>query len=444
MISRFVDFWQTWTAGRSSDRYLLAVSGGLDSMALSHLFLENNLTFGIAHCNFQLRGPEADADAAFVHNFAQSQQLPHYQTKFDTTTLAQQERQSIQECARELRYRWLEKVRQEESYDWIVTAHHLNDSLETLLYNLTKGSGLRGLHGIPPQTGKVIRPLSDVSRSELEAYVTTQSIAYREDASNAQVKYRRNLIRHRVLPVLRTINPGLEDTFRHTLQRLRESEWLYQSAVDQLRSEWLLSTPEGVRIHWQALRRLPARDTLLYEFLREYGFTSPQLRQLSAGGPTQSGRLFYSSTHQLLVDRDYLYVRPLTPVKSQTHSIGADAEEIYLPEGRLHLRRLERAPERFPRDPDRAYLAAKALHFPLQLRRWCAGDYFHPLGMEGHRQKLQDFFSNAKLSRFAKEQVWLLESAGEICWVVGWRSDERFRVTQAQEVVYECTWTPNS
>ncbi len=444
MIWQFEAFWEKWREGQKSDRFLLAVSGGLDSMVMSQLFLEQGFHIGIAHCNFQLRERASDEDARFVAAFAQGQQIPFYLQNFDTSAIATQKRQSIQECARELRYEWLENTRSSEGYDWLVTAHHLNDNIETLLYNLTKGSGIRGLHGIPSQQGKLLRPLSEISRKELENYAQQQQIAFREDASNAEIKYRRNLLRHRVIPVLREINPNLEQTFRDNLQRFRESEVLYHYAIEQLRAQFVQNTDRGLQINWAQLQSHPARDTLLYEYLHPYGFSPPQIRQIAQGGVTASGRLFYSRSHRLLVDREHLELRVLTTEENKAYLLEAGTTELSTTEGTLQIQLLDAAPESFPRDPNRAYLAAEHLQFPLRLRRWRAGDYFQPLGMDGHRQKLQDYFSNAKLSRFAKEHVWLLASGEQICWVVGWRSDERFRVKDKKALVYELRWTPIS
>lgn len=429
---------------QNQEKGLVAVSGGRDSMVLCHLLLALKLEFGIGHCNFQLRGEESDEDQKFVKAFALEQGIPYFTANFDTEAFATEKKVSTQVAARDLRYEWLEKTRREENYDYILTAHHLNDSLETLLYNLSKGTGIRGLHGIPPQNGKIIRPLLFATRDDINTYTQVESIRFREDSSNSSTKYQRNLIRQEVVPVLKQINPSLEKTFGENISRFQEVEWLYEYAVNDLKQKLVTIDDDCWKIDFSGLANEAAKVSILFEWLRPYSFHPDQIEQVFAKNKTQSGRLFLSPSHELLVDRQQLILRPKQSTKDEEIIVSIDCENVALPEGTLKLNIFDKAPYSFPNDPNIAYFDFNALKFPLRLRRWQAGDSFQPFGMDGHHQKLQDYFNNAKLSRFEKEKVWILESGGMICWVIGYRFDERFRVGDSTGQVLKAQWLLNS
>lgn len=414
------------------ERVLLAVSGGVDSVAMTDLFRRAGFSFGIAHVNFRLRGEASDGDAAFVQALAEGFGAPYYYTAFPTEALARERKLAIQVLARDLRYDWLEEVRREERYDWVATAHHLNDSIETALFNWTKGTGLRGLLGIPRQNGRIIRPLLFATRTELEKYVKDRNLPFRTDASNLEDKYSRNKIRQHVWPVLREINPGLEETFRGNLERLEEINVLYEWALDNLRRDWTTQRGDELHIAVEPLRDFPAARTLLFEWLRPYGFSSGQAGEIFASLHNDPGAVFYSATHRVLLDRDALIVSSPPPVaESPSHAISRQDQLLTLPEGKLEMRLREGRPVILTANEQEAMLDLDQLQFPLTLRHWRPGDRFAPLGMEGRHQKLQDFFSNQKLSRFEKEKVWLLVNGdGEIAWVVGMRIADPFKITQ--------------
>ncbi len=406
---------------------LIAISGGIDSVVLCFLFSLSEWPFALAHVNFQLRGSASDADAVFCKELADTLGVPFHETQLDTVAYASTKGKSIQLAAREFRYAWLEEIRVANNYTHIATAHHLNDSMETVIYNMTKGCGLKGLLGIPLRNGKVIRPLLFAARLEIEAYALEQDLSWREDASNASLKYRRNQIRHQVIPPLRAINPGFDQTAAGNLQRWQESYQLYQRMVTQLRGQLVKEIAGVLRIDAIGLADYPEQASLLYEWLSPYGFTEAIIRELLAG--EGSGRQFLSPTHRLVTTAEVYLVALLEEKKSEVILIEKEVRKVKLDHGQqLVLHWLENAPEIFPNNPKVAYLDRESLTFPLKLRRWQAGDRFQPLGMNGQHRKLQDFFSDQKLSLVEKDLVWVMESAGEICWVVGMRVDERFRV----------------
>lgn len=416
----------------AEDKVLLAVSGGMDSVVMMHLFEQAGLSFGLAHCNFQLRGVESDKDEQFVKKLAASKKIPCFITSFATGEIAAARKESIQVVARELRYEWLEKIRREHHYHWIATAHHLNDAIETFLYNFSKGAGLRGLRGISPKNGKIIRPLLFAQREEIEAFATTQGISFREDRSNATDKYARNKIRHHVIPVLKTINPSLEETAVRNLNYLEEAFYLYQLALSIFKEKWVQQKGAEIQVLKEGLRQHSvAAKSLLFECIREYGFHSDQIDQMLDHLGGQAGALFFSPTHRVLADRKAYLLEPRRKIDDSQTTIGLSANQksIELSDGILTFEKKAGQPKTFSSTSHSVYIDMANLRYPLQLRRWRPGDLFCPLGMGGKHQKLQDFFSNNAFSRFDKEKVWLLVNADDtVIWVVGHRLDERFKI----------------
>ena len=425
-FQRFLDKEQLFT---TKDRILLAVSGGMDSMAMVYLFHQAGYQFGIAHCNFQLRGVDSDRDEALVAKQADKLDIPFHSIRFDTNKEAALQKTSTQIVARTLRYNWFEQLRQTHQYTHIATAHHLNDSLETVLLNLTKGCGIKGLHGIPLQQSHIVRPLLFATRQDIQQFVQEQAIPYREDASNQSTKYQRNLIRHNVIPPLKTINPSLENTFGKTIQHIKDTEILFNEIVQQYRSKITKHTYHSFFIQKEALLHHPAKHTLLYEFVAPYGFNGEQVAQLFQSY-AQIGATFSSISHQLLVDRDYLIVKSKKNKKENYKLVKENIENIIFNNQEIKL--IYRTKDAFAlkQPATTALLDYEQLVFPLKLRYWQEGDRFQPLGMNGQSKKLQDFFSDLKLSRFEKEEVILLESNDMICWVAGYRIDERFKITE--------------
>ena len=430
MLNKFHSHIKQTALIQQGESTLLAVSGGIDSVVMCWLFARSKMTFGIAHCNFGLRAEESDADEAFVKQLAEKLKVPFYCTSIPAASLTASDKGSLQMTARRLRYHWLEEIRARHGYDRIATGHHLNDSIETVLFNLARGTGIRGLRGIPEINGRVVRPLLFATRQEVHRFAKEEKIAYREDSSNIKTKYRRNLIRHRVIPELKSVNPNLEQTMASGIARFKElEEWLGREA-DRLKEQLVRQEGEGLVIDRLQLEQCSIPQTFLFEFLSEYGFNSSQAAQIWKRPSESTGNLFFSTTHQVLLDRGRIILEKIgSKLNDMVLEVAEQEELVHLPAYRIRLSWQSEPPEVFSTDPDIAMLALDKKDFPLRLRRWKDGDYFYPFGMDGHRQKLQDYFSNSKISRFEKERIWLLETKeGEICWVVGRRIDERFRI----------------
>lgn len=414
-------------------RFLLGVSGGRDSVVMAHLFAEQELSFGICHCNFQLRGKAAEEDAQFVKALAAQLNCSFHLAVFDTQKVAKEDSVSIQMAARRLRYEWFESLQNTEGYDYIVTAHHLTDAIETQLHHLARGTGLKGLLGIPSSNGRVIRPLLLAGSAELAGYQEVHGLAFREDSSNAETKYTRNFIRHHILPPFRELNPRLEVTFGENMQRLKESAWLMDQMLDQIEAEARKVDGEKIGYKLEVLiAYAPALATVLFELLSPYGLNPTQAGDLAKSiQQGYTGRLFLTATHEIATSASTIEILPARKPSLKRVEILEGEECVDFPSGQLRLQLLEGQPDTFSSDSNVAYLDAGVLSFPLQLRNWQAGDQFEPFGMDGHHQKLQDYFSNNKFTRAEKAATWLLVDAkGQIAWVVGYRSSHRHRIRE--------------
>lgn len=429
MLQQFQQYQQAKAFQLEKKRSLIATSGGIDSVVLCHLFSLAKYPFAIAHCNFKLRDSASGKDELFVKELAQQLKVSYYTIAFETAKVAKERKQSIQVAARELRYEWLHRIRQAQDFDYLVTAHHLNDSIETVLYNFSKGCGIRGLHGILPKQGTLIRPLLFGTKTEIETFAKQENITFREDASNASDKYNRNKIRHHVVPILEQINPNFARTAQRTIQRLQETEALYDFAIENIKKKVVKKTATGLQIDLNLLKKQVASNTLLYEILKPYQFHPDIITQILKDKHQQSGSQFFSPSYQAVLHQHYLYVEARQEKKDEKINIEAKDQQVNLGHQSLQLSFSMQIPTIFSNNKNMAYLDAEVLRFPLVLRHWEAGDIFQPIGMKGKHQKLQDYFSNQKLSRLEKDKVWLLESDGKICWVVGYRMDERFKVT---------------
>ena len=428
MIKTFQNFIEKENLFQSEEKVLLAVSGGVDSVVLCHLFHQAKFDFGIAHCNFQLRKNDSDEDAIFVKKLADDLQVPFFKIAFDTNKYVEENKLSIQVAARNLRYDWLEKIRSENDFQYIATAHHLDDSLETVLYNFTKGCGIRGLHGILPKVKKIIRPLLFSHKKEIMLFAKKHEISFREDASNATDKYARNNIRHHVIPVLEKINPSLPKTVAENIQRLQETEQLFNYAITLLQKEITEQRGEQLFIHLEKLKATPAPSTLLFEILQPFNFNNRQVTQMIDSIDNQVGAIFHSATHQVLLDRYFFIVKKETQPTDNQIIIYKNDTQINFPEGQLSFEIETELPDFLSIEKTVACFDLGKIKFPLTLRKWEAGDYFHPIGMHGQKKKVKKFLTDLKLNRFEKEDTWVLESEGKICWVIGIREDERFKI----------------
>ncbi len=437
MIDVFLQYITQHQLIRDEDMPLLAVSGGVDSVVLCDLFSRLGKRFGVAHCNFLLRGKMSNEDEKFVTNLAVKYDVKCYTTRFETAQVAKERGVSVQVAARDLRYAWFAEIMEREGYTCMATAHHANDALETVLYQLTRSTGIRGLHGIPVQRERIIRPLLFATKEEILDYAKQHKLAYREDASNAETKYARNKIRLKVVPILKEINPSLEATFQQNIERFKDVEALYDFAIQGIKEAVFLEKNNEYHIDIKGLLSYPAAATVLYELLRDFGFHQAQTSQIFTALDGQPGARYSSATHEALRDRDFLIIRKKDDSKINFLFIKNDDEEIIFNNNLFHFKFIKKENFTLNNSSNVAFLDTDKLVFPLQLRYWQQGDVFQPLGMNGQHQLVSDFFTNHKLSQFEKENVPILVSGGEICWIVGYRIDERFKITNTTEQILQ-------
>ncbi|WP_281323908.1 tRNA lysidine(34) synthetase TilS [Flavobacterium sp. IMCC34518] len=407
-------------------KLLLAVSGGLDSMVLLHLFKELKYEIAIAHCNFQLRGIESFGDQKFIQDYAEVHSIPIYVTQFDTIAFAKDYKLSTQVAARELRYNWFYELMDTENYDYVLTAHHADDNLETFLINLTRGTGLEGLTGIPEQNDKIIRPLLYFSRNEIDNYAKEQTISWREDSSNASDKYLRNKIRHHLIPVLKELNPSFITSFLKTESYLQESLVMVEDAAIMVYQQ--VAKEDGDLIYFDLVKllQLPNYKSYLYQWLKEFGFTAwDDIYDLVE---SQSGKQIFTNGFRLLKDRDSLVLVPIEDSEiEEDFYIDECQKEVKIP---LNITFCKVSDISIATNKT-IFVDADQLVFPLKIRKWKNGDIFIPFGMDGKSKKVSKLFKDEKLSLLEKENVWILCSNDQIVWVIGIRADNRFRITDS-------------
>lgn len=434
---RFLSYISQHNLFGPADRLLLGVSGGKDSVLLAHFLYASGYQFGIAHCNFCLRNEESERDEAFVRELASQLNVAFHSIKFDTARHASSNQISIQMAARELRYTWFEQVRQDHEYHYIAVAQHKSDATETILLNLIRGTGIAGLHGILPKRDSIIRPLLFLTSEEIDAIVTQSNISYREDSSNASVKYARNKIRHEVIPKMKQLNEHLDLTFEENSRRFLQVEIFLKQEVEKLRNKLFCPTSEDtIEIDMDLLADLNPRDLLLYELFRPYQFSETTIKDLVSVWKNQSGKIFESTSHILLLDRNILILQKRSIAQKSEITISRDMKFFDWSGRKYTVSHVKPEGVNFSGDGKIAYLDADLLQFPLNLRLWNKGDYFHPLGMAG-KKKISDFFIGQKFNRFDKANMGILENGnGDILWVVGYRSDNRYRVTSSTKHIF--------
>lgn len=401
-------------------KLLLAVSGGIDSMVLLDLFYKLRFDICVVHCNFQLRGNESDADEMLVRETCQDRFIPYFIESFDTLEFAKENKLSIQLAARKLRYDWFQEIIS-LGFDYVLTAHHLDDNVETFLINFIRGTGLEGLTGIPAQNGNIIRPLLPFSREEIENYANENKIQWREDLSNASDKYFRNKLRHNIVPILKELNTGFLDSFQNTLHHLQQSESLVNDASKLVFEKVVEEKENQLEIHLKPLLEFQNYKAYLYQWLKNYGFSAwSDIYDLVEA---QSGKQVFSETHVLLKDREKLI---LSGRKSSNNSevfiIESLDSKVNIP---LKLR-FCKAVNIFETHSNCIFVDENKIKFPLTIRKWQEGDYFYPSGMNG-KKKLSKYFKDEKYSLLDKENQWLLCSEDQIVWIIGKRADDRFK-----------------
>ena len=437
LLNRFRAFSGEHRLFDTHGRILLAVSGGVDSMVMARLFSLSETAFGVGHCNFSLRGKDSDADMLLAKETAMILGVPFHTAVFDTRQYAAEQGLSIQEAARELRYNWLREVAFEHHYALIATAHHLDDSIETMLINLIRGTGVRGLAGIPLKNGNIIRPLLFATREEIEQFASAYKVDFRTDASNLEDKYLRNRIRHKVIPVIKELNPAMHQSMQSFLARMQQAAELLGHEVEKQRTACIFPEKEGFAIDIEKLRTLPQAALMLYEFLKDCHFSGTVCQDLFRSLDAQPGKRFFSETHMAIKDRQKVFVTPLKRAEeSGVYLIDVNTTQIKVPGATFFFETITAEKNmKFPESEKNAMLSCDRLQFPLELRKAKAGDSLVPLGMKG-KKKLSDLLTEKKLPLHRKEDVWVLTSVGEIAWVAGFRISEIFKIVPETTKVY--------
>ena len=407
---------------------IVGLSGGADSVALLHVLVRLNFSCIAAHCNFHLRGDESDQDAVFAQQIADSLNTPFYKTDFDTIGYAEQKHISLEMAARELRYEWFEKLRIAHEAQAIAVAHHRDDSVETVLLNLIRGTGIRGLSGLRPVRDSIIRPFLETTRQTILDWLNQQCIIYRTDSSNLSDEYTRNFIRLHILPMMEVLNPSVKEAIARTAGHLSEVEAIY---IDFIKKERQRLIDNQQRISISDLMQSVAPQTVLYELIKPFGFTRLLSESVYNSLSCEPGKVFYTPdfNYQLLKDRDFLLVSTRQAKEEKIYTIHAN-DSIETPI-RLKTQKTTKTPDsRIDKSTSVASFDFDKLTFPLTLRTWRKGDWFVPLGMNG-RKKLSNYFCDHKFDRNRKEKTWLLCCGPSIIWIIGQRMDDRYKIEES-------------
>jgi tRNA(Ile)-lysidine synthase len=433
-VKRFTDFIDQNNLFKADSNILAAVSGGMDSVLMVHLLKAAGIVFGIAHCNFHLRGDESLRDQEFCNHLADQLCIPFHTTSFDTLKFAADHKISTQMAARQLRYQWFDQVKQQSGYTEIALAHHQNDAIETILLNLTRGTGIAGMHGILPKIGALVRPLLFLNREEIQAIIDENRIGYVEDSSNTSVKYARNKIRLAIVPILKELNPSLEQTFENNLRHFRELELLLDQRIAELKKQLFVYHDEEIHLPLNAIKELEPKRLLLFKLLQEYGFNETTIDDVIAGLDAQSGKLFESAGFTLLLDRGKLILTKKNTATQAAVQINQTDDHVNYGDYKLTVLH-DDSPLIVKNNPMTASIDAGLLLYPLALRPWQQGDYFYPLGMQA-RKKLSDFFIDQKVPLHQKKDIPVLVNGnGDVVWVGGYRPDDRYKITSKTKKV---------
>jgi len=421
---------------KGGEKVIVGVSGGADSVALLDILHSFRIECVVAHCNFHLRGEESNRDAFFVEELCKKYNLKYERIDFDTEAHAEINGISIEMAARELRYSWFEQIKTVHLADKIAVAHHRDDSVETILLNLIRGTGIRGLTGIAPMNGNIIRPLLCLSRKEIIEYLADRKLSYVDDSTNSEDLYARNKIRLNIIPQMETINPSAKESIIRTAEHLSQANTIYQLYIQQVKNDIL----DDDAIDINKLIRYAEPEAILFEILSPYGFNSATVRQIFESIISQSGKIFHSETHNLLKDRTFFILKEKENLSIESFTIQQNDDVInypiklqierILPDGNFHIEK----------NPYILYVDLNKVSFPLTIRKWEKGDWFIPFGMKG-KKKISDYFSDNKFSIFDKEDTWLLCSTNDIVWIVGERADDRFRITMDTTEILKITLT---
>ncbi|SFZ94500.1 tRNA(Ile)-lysidine synthase [Flaviramulus basaltis] len=414
----------------NESRFLIAISGGIDSVVLTYLCHKIGLKFSLVHCNFNLRGKESDGDEDFILQLAEDLDLEVFIENFDTEKYAKDNKRSIQMAARELRYAWFEELAEQLKFDYILTAHHADDNLETFLINFTRGTGLEGLTGIPEVNGKFVRPLLPFSRGDIKNYAKEYNIEWRDDSSNTSKKYLRNKLRYDVVPILKEINPSLLQSFQSTLNNLQDTTSIVDDSIDAFLNKTIESISDNeVKFKISDFKEVDNPKAYAYEVFKDFGFTewNDVVDLLDA----ETGKLVLSQTHRLIKNREHLLLSGLNSEENKILYILETDKKTETPFGTLFF---DEADAIFGKRTNLIHIDKEKLKYPLILRKWKEGDVFYPIGMSG-KKKVSKYFKDEKLSLLDKENTWLLCSEDDIIWVVNRRADNRFKVIETTKQI---------
>jgi len=452
LLNKFKAYIKQQDLFQPKDKLLLAVSGGVDSVVLCELCRQAGYHFTIAHCNFQLRGAESERDENFVRALGKKYDVEILVKKFDTEKYAEENKLSIQVAARELRYAWFNELLSKMKNDFmpeapnspfrgpggmvLLTAHHANDNIETLLMNFFKGTGINGLHGILPKQGNIIRPLLFAKKEEISSFAKANELGFVEDSSNASDKYTRNYFRNQLIPGLQKVFPQVEDNLLNNIDRFREIEILYQQSVTLIKKKLPEQKGNEIRIPVLKLLKTKPLDTTVYEIIKDYGFTAHQVNDVVSLLNSDTGKFIRSVSHRILKNRNWLIITPNENTKAETIFIEEKDKQVEYQDGKLSFEVMPTTNQKLQTTNQIAQLNASEIKFPLLLRKWKPGDYFYPLGMQ-KKKKLSRFFIDQKLSLTQKEKTWVIEMDKKIIWVVGMRIDDRFKIKDSTKNILQ-------
>ncbi|MBK9794065.1 MAG: tRNA lysidine(34) synthetase TilS [Sphingobacteriales bacterium] len=440
MISKIQTYINHHNLANSGTSILVACSGGVDSMVLVDVLLKLNYNVSLAHCNFQLRGKESDADELFLQDFAMKHNIPFYNIKFDTKEYKQNKDVSTQMAARELRYNWFEQIRKENHYHSIAVAHHLDDQFETVLLNMTKGTGIKGLTGMQPKNGYIIRPLLEISKQEILLYAKENNIQYREDSSNATDDYQRNLIRHQVVPQLQKINPSLHNSMIDFIDRMNDYETLTNQQIEVIKKKCYSEKNGIAEIKMGFIKAHKAGQTILFHLLKDFGYNSDVVQNIF--DVKETGKQFFSETHRVVTDRKSLFIVPKNVERENYLSFVQLPNQIVFNNYKIQCSIVAVQELNIKPSNRYAYFDADKIEFPLLIRYYKEGDYFYPFGMSKPKtpgkvgkKKLSKYFKDEKFSLLDKENTAVLFSGEKLIWLLGHRIDDRYKVTEKTKSV---------
>lgn len=428
MRNNFVQYIKEKQLFETNQKVLLAISGGIDSMVLLQLFEKSGFDYGIAHCNFQLRGDESDQDMEFVKKQVLIHGIQSFFETFETKEYANLNGISIEMAARDLRYEFFEKVRVENGYDFIVTAHHKDDLIETFFLNLSRKTGIKGLTGIKEKAGTLIRPLLFAGRNEIEKYAKENYIDFREDSTNSEVVFQRNFLRHKILPLFSELNPSFKKNILASVENLKDAEHVYSGFLQSEKTEVVSKNQNESVINIERLQNSSFPKILLFEILSEYNFNTTVVDEIYKSLLTDSGKQFFSKTHRLVKDRKELFISVITDKDDKIFYIENEDIELFEPLN-IVIAIIRSKDFQIIKHSSIACLDLNEIEFPLLIRKWKQGDYFQPLGMTGYK-KISDFFIDQKIPIHEKENIWILCSGKKVIWIMGHRIDNRFKITK--------------